>query len=95
MRIETFIRGRSIGSEDPGSAYQTYLAMLAVIDEVDFFVIDEDLDYAVSMTDWGKAYNYAFNQFDSWFADMIDNHEIHVQLLNGERYLDQFLVTVG
>ena len=46
MRIETFIRGRSIGSEDPGSAYQTYLAMLAVIDEVDFFVTDEDLDYA-------------------------------------------------
>lgn len=95
MKIVSYLSGRCIGSEDPSSAYQTYLAMMSVSDNVDFFVTDPDLDYAVAMTDWSKAYNYAFSNFDQWFSSMIENHEVHVYKFDGDRLLDQILVTVG
>ena len=51
MKIETFIRGRSIGSEEPASAYQTYVSILAVHSGQDYEIQVDPL----------SVYNYKYS----------------------------------
>lgn len=82
MKIVSYIRGRYLGSEDPAEGYQTYLGCVAVMIGVD----PEGMDNH-------ELYNFAFSRFDSWFEDLVENHEVHLVTYHGDRILEQYLVT--
>lgn len=82
MRIESFIRGRSIGSEEVYDAFVTYLACMAKADGYD---CSEGME---------KIFPELLrNNLTTWVESIIAHHQINIAELDGSRILDQYVVT--
>lgn len=84
MKVVNFVRGRYIGSEDISTAFQTYLAFVA---------LEEGAN--ITTMDFRETYNFAFGHLDAWIEDLLENHETHLLDSKFNRILEQYLVTTG
>lgn len=78
MRIESFIHGRSIGTESAYDAFTTYLAVICKEEG-----ITEMHDVMPKLVK---------ENLGMFLSCLIDNGQIHVSNLQGEKLLDQFIV---
>lgn len=81
MRIESFIHGRSIGTESPYDALMTYLAVICK---------EENIDVSNGITEIMPELIY--DNLGMFITCLIDNGQIHIGSLDGERLLDQYVV---
>lgn len=81
MRIESFIRGRSIGTESSYDALMTYLAVIAKEEGIS---IDDGVE--------GIMPKLVYDYLGMFLNCLLDNGQIHVATLDGERLLDQYVV---
>lgn len=84
MKVVNYVRGRCIGSVDFSTAFQTYLAFVA---------LEEGAD--ITAMDFREMYNFAFGHLDAWIEDLLENHETHLLDSRFNRILEQYLVTTG
>lgn len=80
MRIESFIHGRSIGTESAYDALMTYFAVLTKED-------------GYNVEDINEAFPKLIYDYLGMFLNcLIDNGQIHVATVDGDRLLDQYVV---
>lgn len=84
MRIETFYRGKSVGTEDGVHGLTSYLAFMTAHDHPDLVGARDPAAVLRSMM---------MLYFDDWFESIYDHHEVHIEDISGNRLFDQYLVT--
>ena len=83
MRIETFYRGRSMGSEN---GWQGLASAMAFISAHDHPGLLEKVGAAT-------AFSQMIEQnFSEWLEAILSKHEYHISDLNGNRLFDQYVV---
>ena len=81
MRIESFIRGRSIGTESAYDAFMTYISVICLVEGKDN---PQDISSAMP--------KLVMDNLGMFLSSLIDNGQIHIANLQGERLLDQYIV---
>lgn len=86
MRIETFYRGRSMGSETGWQGLSSAMAFISAH------------DHPGLLSEVGSAKCFAMmieDHFDEWLESILENHEYHISDIDGEKLFDQYVVSRG
>ena len=83
MRIKTFYRGRSMGSEN---GWQGLASAMAFISAHDYPDLLEEVGPAKAF------YQVIEENFAEWLESIFSTHEFHITDIEGNRLFDQYVV---
>lgn len=84
MRIAIYHNGHYLTSEAPLYAMTNCMAFIRSMEKPGFLKAEE---VAYSLHEMMESH------FDEWFEEIVNNHELHIVDLEGNRLYDQYLVT--